>query len=412
MCIRDSRTPPHPDRPRRWRWRAGCPPRSRQCRGRRPARPAGGRRSGQRRAAARRRTAGCRGGRRPGSRPVSPCPGNRRRTSPTGSVTPPRSARPRQRPTGLPAAPSARGRRPGRAALDRWWWTQLSEWSCPGAHLFTQQAGRAEDQYQDENHEGEDVLVRGPVGHVLGGEGLDQPEHEPAEHGAGDVADAPEHRGGECFEASQEADEEVDRDEAHALQHASDSGQRCPDHERNDDDPVRVDPHQRGRVRVLRRRPHGAAGTRGLDENRESDHQRDRHDDDEQRHPGDADPPQGDGAVGKQPRKRLGCLGARIEQPDRLLRTTDTPIAVISGASRGALRSGRYANRSTNTPVTTEVAIAPSRTSGRATQTLRPSDAGRAVKTVRPPNAPTMKISPWAKLISWIMPYTMVSVSY
>ena len=33
---------------------------------------------------------------------------------------------------------------------------------------------------------------------------------------------------------------------------------------------------------------------------------------------------------------------------------------------------------------------------------------GTTSQTVSAPNAPIMKISPWAKLISWMMPYTTV----
>lgn len=33
---------------------------------------------------------------------------------------------------------------------------------------------------------------------------------------------------------------------------------------------------------------------------------------------------------------------------------------------------------------------------------------GRANQTVRAPKPPVMKISPWAKLMSWTMPYTIV----
>src|SRR3989449_5664794 len=61
---------------------------------------------------------------------------------------------------------------------------------------FAEQALGTEDQDQDQDGEGEDVLVLGAEGpareqrHVGGRERLQEPEHDPAEHGAWNVADA------------------------------------------------------------------------------------------------------------------------------------------------------------------------------------------------------------------------------
>ena len=47
--------------------------------------------------------------------------------------------------------------------------------------------------------------------------GLDEAEHDPAEHGAAQVADAAEHRGGEREEAEPEAEVELHRPEVEGV---------------------------------------------------------------------------------------------------------------------------------------------------------------------------------------------------
>src|SRR4030095_6992908 len=89
--------------------------------------------------------------------------------------------------------------------------------SSPLAHDFAEEALGPEDQDEDQDREGEDVLVlraEGPAGEerqIGGGEGLEQAQHEPAQHGAGDVADAAQHRGGEGLEAGDEPGVGVDQ---------------------------------------------------------------------------------------------------------------------------------------------------------------------------------------------------------
>src|SRR5690606_17234007 len=83
--------------------------------------------------------------------------------------------------------------------------------SGPVRHAFAEQSGGAEDQHQAEDDEGEDVLVgrveeaEGEVLDVARAEGFDQAEHDAAEHGAAQVADAAQHRGGEGLEPRHEA---------------------------------------------------------------------------------------------------------------------------------------------------------------------------------------------------------------
>ena len=85
------------------------------------------------------------------------------------------------------------------------------------------------------------------------------------------------------------------------------------------------------------------------------------------------------------------------------------PMAVISGASLGLLRRGRYATFSItkfSSPATTQaITVAISRMS-------QPGESGMLFCIVpiidQLVRAPTMRTSPWAKLIRLMMPYTMV----
>src|SRR6185437_5716212 len=62
-----------------------------------------------------------------------------------------------------------------------------------------EQAGRHEDQHDNEDREGGDVLV---LDRKIGRpEGLDQSDREAAEHGARQRADSAEHRRRECLDA-------------------------------------------------------------------------------------------------------------------------------------------------------------------------------------------------------------------
>ncbi len=62
--------------------------------------------------------------------------------------------------------------------------------------------------------------------------------------------------------------------------------------------------------------------------------------------------------------------------------------------------------RSMVTAVSTEAAIAPTSMIGSVHRAVSPSK--KISQVDRAPKAPIMKISPWAKLISWTMPYTTV----
>ena len=83
------------------------------------------------------------------------------------------------------------------------------------------------------------------------------------------------------------------------------------------------------------------------------------------------------------------------------------PIAVMSGASLGALRSGRYATRSI---MTLSEPLASIDTARKPTieRMIRPVPVSASTPAVaqRPTatNEPIMNTSPWAKLMSSMMP--------
>src|SRR5690606_41624952 len=74
-------------------------------------------------------------------------------------------------------------------------------------HALTQQALWPQGQHQDEHGKGEDVLVVAAqhptrqVADVAGAHGFDDAQRHPSHHGAGQVADATEHRRREGLEA-------------------------------------------------------------------------------------------------------------------------------------------------------------------------------------------------------------------
>ncbi len=91
-------------------------------------------------------------------------------------------------------------------------------------------------------------------------------------------------------------------------------------------------------------------------------------------------------------------------------RMNETPIAVISGASLGAWRRGRYAKRSMITPTEPMTTIVAKTTRTRMPPSLIGSSIGRSsspsgtVMIHIATNAPTMNTSPWAKLMSSMIP--------
>ena len=88
---------------------------------------------------------------------------------------------------------------------------------------------------------------------------LDEADHEAAERGAGDVADAAEDGRGERLEAGLEADVEHRHAEVQALDDARRARERRADEERQGDRAVDVHAHELGRVAVDGGRAHRPA---------------------------------------------------------------------------------------------------------------------------------------------------------
>src|SRR5690606_31650455 len=148
----------------------------------------------------------------------------------------------------------------------------------------TEDAGWAEQQDQDQQGEGHHVLVL--VAEDVGAEGFGHAQHQAAEHGAGDAADAAQHRGGERLDAGEEADVGVDHAVLHADQHRCDGGQGGADDEGQGDDAVGVDAQQVGHLQVFSAGTTGTSEARALDEERQAEHRDDGDGEDQDLHVG------------------------------------------------------------------------------------------------------------------------------
>src|SRR5262249_26619845 len=125
------------------------------------------------------------------------------------------------------------------------------------SYHFAEEALRKEEEEEEKAEDGEYVWVRGAAAtageqrHVRGGEGLQEPEHDAAQHSAGNVADATEHGRREGLQARNEARVGVDEAVLHSEQHAGGTTHCATDQERQRDDPVDVDAHEAGRRLIL-----------------------------------------------------------------------------------------------------------------------------------------------------------------
>src|SRR4249920_57771 len=102
--------------------------------------------------------------------------------------------------------------------MARPWSPRRPRQSCPLPDLLAEDATRPEDQHEDQDHE-QDGL-RPALLSVCRGEDLDERDHEAAEHGAGEVADAAEDRGGERLQARVEPEVEAHEPEVLTLEDA------------------------------------------------------------------------------------------------------------------------------------------------------------------------------------------------
>ncbi len=111
-------------------------------------------------------------------------------------------------------------------------------------------------------------------GQVGGRERLQEPEDEPADHGAGNVSDAAEHRRGEGLQAGDEAAVGVDQAVLNAEQHARGTAHGPTDQERERDDPIDIDAHEARRRLILGHRTDRGTGLRAVhDEVQGQEHQ-------------------------------------------------------------------------------------------------------------------------------------------
>ena len=177
---------------------------------------------------------------------VSPA-GQRR----TGTRAPAAGAGPTRSGAGAPAAPPASA--PSRTTTEE----RAHGRVRPSGGVHAEEAGRPEDHHGDQDREDDDV--RPLDAEELSAERLDEPDDQRAGHGARDVADPPENRGGEGAEPGLVAD--VERGEAvvEAEEEAPRPGQRRAQEEREDDHPVDVHAHHLRRVHVLGGRAHRLA---------------------------------------------------------------------------------------------------------------------------------------------------------
>ena len=131
----------------------------------------------------------------------------------------------------------------------------------------------------DDHQVDEDDRRRPVVADAVVGDALDDPDDQPAEHGAADVADAAHHRRGERVEAGREALEVPDRGLVERADQAGRARHQAAEQERQRDRRVDVDAHQPRGLRVLRGGAHRLAEPAAADEAGQQDHQRDRHGD-------------------------------------------------------------------------------------------------------------------------------------
>ena len=142
-------------------------------------------------------------------------------------------------------------------------------------HLAAQDAGRLDQQDDDEDGEGGGVTP-GRQAHRRD-KALADADGQAADHGAGDGTDAAQNGGHEGFQAQHRAHGGGGLRIAAAVQHRADAGQGRAHRKGEGNGAVDVDAHQAGGVHVLRDGPHGLAQLGALDKQRQHDH-RDDHD--------------------------------------------------------------------------------------------------------------------------------------
>src|SRR5579883_1586080 len=178
---------------------------------------------------------------------------------------------PSRRPTGAPGAPGA-----ARRSLRRRAWARRRP--CASGLLRRGQAEetrRPQDEHDDQDGKDDDV---GPAhGEHLPSHRLDETDHEPPDHRAGDVTDAAEHRRGTRAQAGRVPDDEARVIVVQAEDQAGRSRERGADEECQHDDVVDLDAHHPGGFLVLSGRAHRLAELGPPDEDVQRPHEHERH---------------------------------------------------------------------------------------------------------------------------------------
>src|SRR5438477_6347526 len=102
---------------------------------------------------------------------------------------------------------------------------------------FTEKAGRANNQNDNQNAEGEDVFPR-RFGKKAGAEGFGNTKDKAAEHGTGNVSDAAQYRSGERFHTRDKAHVVFDRAVIKAVKKAGSAAQDRSDEKCEGDHPI------------------------------------------------------------------------------------------------------------------------------------------------------------------------------
>ena len=139
------------------------------------------------------------------------------------------------------------------------------------------EAARTDQQHDDQEHEGNDVLV--DRGDEQDGEGLDHADEKTAEDRAGDVAEAADDTGRPALQADHVGHGQADGEQRDG-QDADDAADDAAQAGRNIDAAVDVDAHDGSSRLVLRNAAHGLAGLCELQEHLKRNDQKDGHNDD------------------------------------------------------------------------------------------------------------------------------------
>ena len=131
--------------------------------------------------------------------------------------------------------------------------------------------GRRDLPDEDEQAEGKHILV--VAGDIACGEGFGEAENQSAEHGAGNGADAAEHRRDEGLEAGEDAHVGVDLRVAQGPHDARGRRQRGAEPEGQRDDAVDPHPEQARGLDVLGDGPHGQPRFGAVDDPQEPEHE-------------------------------------------------------------------------------------------------------------------------------------------